>query len=430
MEDQKIMAAAEAQASPLAEPLLPGKEDDLADDLEAQLPSYRTGTSFSRTCLNLTNAVSGIGVLSMPYAVSQGGWVSLLLFAAVGAVCYYTGTLIERCMRADGSISSYPDIGGFAFGTVGRRAIAFFMYVELYLVAISFLVLEGDNLDKLFPGTSMELLGYQLHGKQLFIVLAAALILPTTWLKNLSMLAYVSAAGLVASAALTASLVWAGLAETGFHRNRSVLNLTGLPTSLGLYFVCFTGHAVFPTIYSSMKNNKHFSKVLLMSSVLCSVNYGLTAVLGYLIYGDDVQSQVTLNLPTGKLYTKIAIVMNLINPLAKYALLVAPITGAIEERFSLLGSGSARVVISTMVLISTVVVASTVPFFGFLMSFIGSFLSVMATVLFPCLCYLKIYKAEGIRRAEIAAIAGILLLGVFVAVTGTYTSLQQIIRTF
>lgn len=204
----------------------------------------------------------------MPYAVSQGGWLSLLLFAAVGAVCYYTGTLIERCMRADGSISSYPDIGGFAFGTVGRRAIAFFMYVELYLVAISFLVLEGDNLDKLFPGTSMELLGYQLHGKQLFIVLAAAVILPTTWLKNLSMLAYVSAAGLVASAALTASLVWAGLAETGFHRNRSVLNLTGLPTSLGLYFVCFTGHAVFPTIYSSMKNNKHFSKVLLMSSAV------------------------------------------------------------------------------------------------------------------------------------------------------------------
>ncbi|KAG8051444.1 hypothetical protein GUJ93_ZPchr0001g30945 [Zizania palustris] len=369
----------------------------------------------------------------MPYAVAQGGWLSLLLFVVVGAVCYYTGTLIEHCMRADGSIASYPDIGQFAFGAVGRRAIAFFMYVELYLVAISFLVLEGDNLDKLFPGASMELLGYHLHGKKLFIVVAAAVILPTTWLKNLGMLAYVSAAGLVASAALTASLVWAGIAETGFHKNNSsALNLTGLPTSLGLYFVCFTGHAVFPMIYSSMKNNKHFSKVLMISSVLCSLNYGLTAVLGYLIYGDDVQSQVTLNLPTGKLYTKIAIVMTLVNPLAKYALLVAPITAAVEERLSLQGGGRAsRVAISTAVLASTVVVASTVPFFGYLMSFIGSFLSVMATVLFPCLCYLKIYNTDGgIRRSEITAIAGILMLGVFVAVTGTYTSLQQIVGTF
>uniref|UniRef100_A0A0D9V2K6 Amino acid transporter transmembrane domain-containing protein n=1 Tax=Leersia perrieri TaxID=77586 RepID=A0A0D9V2K6_9ORYZ len=414
----------------LAEPLLPAKEAD--DDVEAQLTSYNTGASFSRTCLNLTNAVSGIGVLSMPYAVSQGGWLSLLLFVAVGAVCYYTGTLIERCMRADGSIASYPDIGQFAFGDAGRRAIAFFMYVELYLVAISFLVLEGDNLDKLFPGTTMELLGYKLHGKQLFIVLAAGVILPTTWLKNLGMLAYVSAAGLVASAALTASLVWAGVAETGFHKTSNVINLVGIPTSLGLYFVCFTGHAVFPTIYSSMKSNKHFSKVLLISSVLCSLNYGITAVLGYLIYGDDVQSQVTLNLPAGKLCTKVAIVMTLVNPLAKYALLVAPITAAVKERLALgqRGGAPARVAISTAVLASTVVVASTVPFFGYLMSFIGSFLSVMATVLFPCLCYLKIYKADGIRRTELVAIAGILMLGVFVAVTGTYTSLQQIIGTF
>uniref|UniRef100_J3L1L0 Amino acid transporter transmembrane domain-containing protein n=1 Tax=Oryza brachyantha TaxID=4533 RepID=J3L1L0_ORYBR len=346
------MAEQKVAASALGEPLLlPGKDQaGLADDVEAQLTSYHAGASasFSRTCLNLTNAVSGIGVLSMPYAVSQGGWLSLLLFAVVGTVCCYTGTLIERCMRADGSIASYPDIGRFAFGAVGRRAIAFFMYVELYLVAISFLVLEGDNLDKLFPGASMELLGYRLHGKQLFIVLAAAVILPTTWLKNLGMLAYVSAAGLVASAALTASL-----------------------------------------------------------------------------------SQVTLNLPSGKLYTKIAIVTTLVNPLAKYALLVAPITAAVEEKFSLQHGGApARAAISTAILASTVVVASTVPFFGYLMSFIGSFLSVMATVLFPCLCYLKIYKADGIRRTEMVAIAGILLLGVFVAVTGTYTSLQQIISTF
>jgi len=415
MEDKNARAAV-LPVSTLTEPLLPGK-----------------GASFSRTCLNLTNAVSGIGVLSMPYAVAQGGWLSLALFALVGAICYYTGTLIERCMRADpAAVASYPDIGAFAFGSAGRRAVAAFMYVELYLVAISFLVLEGDNLDKLFPGATVDLLGYRLQGKQLFIALAAAVVLPTTWLKNLGVLAYVSAIGLVASAVLTVSLVWAGLAGTGFHRNStSVLNLSGLPTSLGLYFVCFTGHAVFPTIYSSMRNNKHFSKVLLISSVLCSVNYGLTAMLGYMIYGDDVQSQVTLNLPSGKLYTKVAILMTLINPLAKYALLAAPITAAIEEKFSVpSGSGPARVAISTVVVVSTAVVASTVPFFGYLMSFIGSFLSVMTTVIFPCLCFLKIYKAEGIRRIEIAAITGILIIGVFVAVTGTYTSVRQIIGTF
>ena len=194
----------------------------------------------------------------MPYALAQGGWLSLALFALVGAVCYYTGELVARCMRADGdAVRSYPDIGQLAFGRPGRKAIGAVMYAELYLVAISFLILEGDNLDKLLPSTSLGLPGgYLLRGKQLFTLVAAFVILPTTWLGDLSVLAYVSAA-------LTASLVWAGLAERGFHARGGnvVFSLAGLPTSLSLYFVCFSGHGVFPTVYTSMRNKKDFTKV-------------------------------------------------------------------------------------------------------------------------------------------------------------------------
>ena len=201
----------------------------------------------------------------MPYALAQGGWLSLALFALVGAVCYYTGELVARCMRADGdAVRSYPDIGQLAFGRPGRKAIGAVMYAELYLVAISFLILEGDNLDKLLPDTSLGLPGgYLLRGKQLFTLVAAFVILPTTWLRDLSVLAYVSAVGLVASAALTASLVWAGVAEHGFHARGGnvVFSLAGLPTSLSLYFVCFSGHGVFPTVYTSMRNKKDFTKV-------------------------------------------------------------------------------------------------------------------------------------------------------------------------
>ncbi|KAL5228708.1 hypothetical protein ABZP36_016973 [Zizania latifolia] len=374
-------------------------------------------------------------MLSVPYALSQGGWLSLALFVLVGAVCYYTGKLIVRCMQADDSVRTYPDIGQLAFGAHGRRAIGLVMYVELYLVAISFLILEGDNLDKLFHGTVVDLLGYRMHEKQLFVLVAAAVILPTTWLKNLNMLAYVSAVGLIASAALTASLVWAGVAEKRFRvKGSGLLNLSGLPTSLSLYFFCFAGHGVFPTVYSSMRKKKDFPKVLLISSVLCSLNYALTAVLGYLIYGDDVQAQVTLNLPSGRLYTRIAILTTLITPLAKYALVIQPITAAIDENLSVAAAETGqltKVLTSTAVVVSTVVLACTVPFFGYLMSFIGSSLNVTVAVLFPCLSYLKIYKPKGgVRRVELVAIVGILMVGVCVAVVGTYTSLNQIIGSF
>ncbi|KAB8082110.1 hypothetical protein EE612_003876 [Oryza sativa] len=444
-----------ADKSPIDEALLHGKHEEALlhgkhEHVEQQLlPTSGgsfciTGASFGRSCLNLSNVISGIGMLSVPYALSQGGWLSLALFAMVGAICFYTGKLIYRCMRADRCVRSYPDIGYLAFGRYGRTAIGLIMYVELYLVAISFLILEGDNLDKLLPGTVVKILGYQLHGKQLFMLVAAAVILPTTWLKNLSMLAYVSAVGLVSSVALTVSLVWAGAADKGFHiAGSSILNLSGLPTALSLYFVCFAGHGVFPTVYSSMRARKDFPKVLLISSVLCSLNYAVTAVLGYKIYGEDVQAQVTLNLPTGKLYTRIAILTTLITPLAKYALVIQPVTTAIEEKLSVTTAAAAavaadvetnrltRVLTSTAVVFSTVVLACTVPFFGYLMSFIGSSLNVTVAVLFPCLSYLKIYMPRGgVGRFEVAAIVGILVIGVCVAVIGTYTSLHQIIGTF
>lgn len=174
------------------------------------------------------------------------------------------------------------------------------------------------------------------------------------------------------------------------------------------------------------------TQVLLTSSVLCSLNYALTAVLGYTIYGDDVKSLVTLNLPSGKVYTRIAILTTLITPLAKYALVIQPITTAIEEKLSSRprarqGSLVARAAISTAVLVSTVVAACTVPFFGYLMSFIGSSLNVTVAVLFPCVSYLWI---GGVRRAEAAGIVAILVAGVCVAVIGTYTSLNQIASTF
>uniref|UniRef100_A0A0E0MYL2 Amino acid transporter transmembrane domain-containing protein n=1 Tax=Oryza rufipogon TaxID=4529 RepID=A0A0E0MYL2_ORYRU len=144
---------------------------------------------------------------------------------------------------------------------------------------------------------------------------------------------------------------------------------------------------------------------------------------------------VTLNLPTGKLYTRIAILTTLITPLAKYVL---PITTVNEEKLSTTTvaaadvehNGLTRVLTSTAVVVSTVVLACTVPFFSYLMPFNGSSLNFTIVVLFPCLSYLKIYMPRfGVGRFEVAAIVGILVIGVCIAFVGTYTSLHQIIGT-
>uniref|UniRef100_J3KVI4 Amino acid transporter transmembrane domain-containing protein n=2 Tax=Oryza brachyantha TaxID=4533 RepID=J3KVI4_ORYBR len=346
-------------------------------------------------------------------------------------VCFYTGLLLRRCMAASPTVLGYPDIGALAFGAKGRLAVSAFLYAELYLVAIGFLILEGDNLDKLFPGTSLSVGGLVVSGKQLFVVLVAVVILPTTWLRSLAVLAYVSASGVLASVVVVFCVLWVAVVDgVGFHGKGRMLNVSGLPTALGLYTFCYCGHAIFPTLCNSMKEKDKFSKVLVICFVACTLNYGSMAILGYLMYGDDVKSQVTLNLPEGKISSKLAIYTTLINPFSKYALMVTPVATAIEERLLAGNKRSVNVLIRTLIVVSTVVIALTVPFFGHLMALVGSLLSVMASMLLPCICYLKIFGLTRCGRAETLLIATIIVLGSLVAATGTYSSLKKIFYEF
>ena len=165
-------------------------------------------------------------------------------------------------MDADTVIRTYPNIGERAFGYKGRALVSFFMYLELYLVAVEFLILEGDNLNKLFPDMSFRVGGIELGGRQEFVLLTALVILPTTWLRSLGMLAYISAGGVLVVVVLVVCVFWVGAIDgVGFHEGDMLWNWGGLPTAVSLFIFCYAGHAVFPTLRNSMKDRSQFSKV-------------------------------------------------------------------------------------------------------------------------------------------------------------------------
>ncbi|XP_028800242.1 amino acid transporter AVT1I-like [Neltuma alba] len=390
----------------------------------------RRGTTFFKTCFNGLNALAGIGVLSMPYAFSQGGWLSLILLLLVAVLCWYTGLLLHRCMDGHPHIKSYPDIGEEAFGYKGRFIVSIFIYLELYLVATGVLILEGDNMDKLFPNMGFKVCGLKIAGKQGFVILTAVVILPTTWLKSLGILAYASVGGVLASINLVGCIMWVGAFDgPGFHERGKMVNWGGLTTSTSLFTFCYCGHAVFPTLRSSMKHTSQFPKVLLVCFILSTITYGLMAIIGYMIFGEYLKSQVTLNLPAREISTKIAIYTTLVNPLTKYAILISPIANAIESKMPFhKKSRPISIIIRTSILTSTVVVALFIPFFGYLMAFTGAFLGITGSLLLPSLCYLKINKAAQRFGFELIIIIGILLIGPFIAMMGTYNSVRQIVN--
>ncbi|KAJ8774992.1 hypothetical protein K2173_019996 [Erythroxylum novogranatense] len=403
------------------------------DDIESNYLPFSPGTTSSfMTIFNGINALSGVGILSIPYALASGGWLSLIMFLFIAIAAFYSGLLIKRCMDADSNIRTYQDIGAHAFGNVGRVLVLIFMNAELYLVITGFLIVEGDNLHNLFPHMEVEVAGMRIGGKQGFIILVAVVILPTVWVDNLSLLSYISASGVLASAIILGSIFWTGAFDgVGFQQKGTLINWKGLPTAVSLYAFCFCAHPVFPTMYTSMKSRHQFSNVLFLCFTLCTICYAAMAVLGYLMFGSDVQSQVTLNLPIEKFSSRLAIYTTLVNPIAKYALMMTPVVDAIRPRLPYYCNKKPfSFLVSTAILISTVIVALTVPFFGDLMSLVGAFLSMSASIVIPCLCYLKISGAYRRFQFELVVILGVLVLAVVVGILGTYIAILQIVGNF
>ncbi|XP_073127160.1 amino acid transporter AVT1J-like isoform X2 [Henckelia pumila] len=373
--------------------------------------------------------VDGVGILSLPHAVSSGGWFSLIFFFLIAGSTYYTALLIQRCLDMDKSIRSFSDIGGRAFGSKGRAIVSIATNIELYLVATGFLILEGDNLNDLFPDIEYNIGGFVLGGRKSFIVIIGLLILPTVWLNNMSILSYISATGVMASFVLIGSVLWAAVFDgIGFRGKGTFVNLKGFPIAVSLYAFCYCAHPVFPALYNSMKDQKKFSKVMLVCFLVTTTSYASMAVLGYMMFGSNVESQVTLNLPTSKTSSKVAIYTTLVNPFAKYALMLKPVISALESHLTSSPNRGLSIVIRTGLVLSTITVAVAVPFFGYLMSLVGAFLSVTASIILPCVCFLKISGAYRRFGFEMASIWVIVLVGGVILVVGTYTALDEIIE--
>ncbi|KAL9320082.1 hypothetical protein ACSQ67_011921 [Phaseolus vulgaris] len=387
-------------------------------------------TSVFKTSFHLINALSGAGTLSMPYALACGGWLSILLFFVIAITCTYTGILVKRCMDMDSDVKMFRDIGQRAFGDKGRLIVSIAMNGEIYLAVTGFLILEGDNLNKLLPNMQVNLAGLTIGGTTLFTIIAAIIILPSVLLEDLSLLSYLSACGILSSSIFLISLLWNSTIDgTGFHGKGTLFKFSGIPAAVSLYTFCYSAHPIIPSLYISNRNKTQFSKVLVACFLACTLFYAAVAVLGYLMFGEDVKSQVTLNLPGGKFSSYVAIYTTLINPITKYALNLSPTIIAIRNNISWKYSKSfTHMLVGTSLLISTLIVAVAIPLFGSIICLAGALLSVLVSILVPSVCYLKISGAYKRFGCEMIINCMIIVIGVLIAVVGTYSSLVDIVQ--
>ncbi|KAK3248321.1 hypothetical protein CYMTET_42209 [Cymbomonas tetramitiformis] len=350
------------------------------------------------------------------------------MLALLCGVTNYTGKLIARCQDHPCSVDSkfgptkkcnplqtFEDIGESAFGDAGRYFITFVLYTELLGTCGLYFILAGDHLALLFP---------DYFSPAMFMAITAACILPTTWLADLSALSSIGLVGALSSIALTGVVVYTflnGGVSDGFAETALVVPET-LPLTFGLTSFVFAGHAVFPNIYASMEDKERFPEILDKSYAVVGTAVMLIGTAGYLMYGDQAAEEVTFNLPTGILATT-ATALIVVNPFAKFALTLSPVARGLERAagFDIAGSGGKRagaLAARSGLVLGTLYFATSVPCFGIVMALIGSFTTLVVSVIFPSACYLKLYGDE-LEQSEIYLNYFVVLLGFVCAVSGT-----------
>ena len=406
-------------------------------------------SSTAQAMANSVNILLGVGLLSVPYALKQGGWAGLGVLGLLGLVTNYTGKALIR-VQARGSLAeasdadarsarrpltSYEDVGEAAFGAGGRAFITAVLYTELVGTCALFFILEGDHLSLLFDGTK-----YLTHSSHWWQCAAASVMIPTLWLTDLSSLSYVGALGAVASVSLVGLVAFQLTSVDGFPldavppglETTALLHFSTLPVSFGLLAFVFAGHAVFPAIYASMAEPEEYEPMLDKTYQIVGLTCAVIGAAGYAMYGDAVKDEVTLNLPAG-LASTAALALIAVNPLSKFALTMDPVARGLEQTlFSREKDGKsvrsplrARA-LRTALGLSALATAAKVPFFAVVMSLLGSFLTLTVSVIFPAACHLKVFEDELTEREKQTDWA-IMIVGGFCAVAGSASAVADLL---
>ncbi|RMZ81482.1 hypothetical protein DV738_g2214, partial [Chaetothyriales sp. CBS 135597] len=364
------------------------------------------------TIFNSTNVLIGIGILALPLGVSLAGWIigiAFLTFAAV--VTYYTALLLAKCLDTNSGATTYGDVAFLAYGPLGRNFVEALFILELTAANVAMVILFADSMNSLVPQVSITT----------WKILIALGLIPLNF-APFRLLSVTSILGIISCLGIMVIVIIDGFIKP--HRPGSLLevaktyafpqNWLAVPLSFGLFMAPWGGHSVIPAIYTDMRHPKKYKRAL---AYTYTFTYGLDmamAVVGYLMFGELVQDEITSNILSSKAYpvplSIITVALIAAIPITKIALTNRPMMDTINKKLHIdlrqmdskaraLSEVSwshrlLRSIVAISLNVLQLVIAIAVPSFDAIMALMGSALCFTICVILPVAFYLKIFSYD------------------------------------
>ncbi|KAJ7786003.1 transmembrane amino acid transporter protein-domain-containing protein [Mycena metata] len=289
-------------------------------------------STFGQTLFNCVAMLLGIGLLSVPLAFAYTGWIAgTLLIFSYGFISCYTAKILGRIILSDRSLRCYSDIGRKAFGPFAVPIISLMFCFELFAVSVLLVTLYADSLHSLVPRFSADT--YKLW--------SLVLILPTVFLP-LSLLSYSSILGIFSTILIVVVVLVDGLSKPSApgslwspaETSLGVSNWSNMGIAFGLFIAGFGCHPLIPSLVQDMIEPNKFEKMINLAFAIAASIYAFLAAIGYLMFGNSVSGEISMDLLRTPGYNKalnrLALWMLVLSPLSKFALTTRPLLTTLE----------------------------------------------------------------------------------------------------
>ncbi|AGO14174.1 AaceriAER380Cp [[Ashbya] aceris (nom. inval.)] len=304
---------------------------------QQQVPAHlRVKTSTFKAFLLMIKSFIGTGVLFLPNAFSNGGLafsISMLFFFSVYSYwCYY---ILVRSKDATG-VSSFGDIGGMLFGTWMKFIILFSLVLTQIGFAGAYVVFTAKNLiaflDNVFHWPDIPV--------KYLLLTQLVIFIPLSFVRNVSKLSITSLfanffiiSGLFIVVYYTACRWMYDLSFKPAEGVIMVFNPNRWSLFIGTAIFAFEGIGLIIPVQESMRHPEEFPKVLGLVIITTTVLFITIGTLGYLAYGDQIQSVILLNLPQDSLSVNMIQLFYSMAILLSTPLQLFPAIGIIENKF-------------------------------------------------------------------------------------------------
>ncbi|XP_045474217.1 amino acid transporter AVT1J-like [Harmonia axyridis] len=355
----------------------------------------KNGLTVVGTFIFIVGEMAGCGVLALPKALVNTGWIGLVLLPILCFNAGYSGVKLGKCWeiieerypeyRAHVR-NPYPAIANVAMGPLASTVVTVSIRITLFGAGTVNLLLAAQIFQEIFGDFLPTITSCT------YFLFMAIFVTPLMWFGSPKHFSFVGLGAVVTTAA-ACILFFSQMISDAKDLEKVHHTQFGFEEfflGFGAILFAFGGASTFPTIQNDMKEKNKFGTSVIMAFILIIMLYFPIAIGGYLIFGDQVADNIAVSL--GKsLYVEIGNILMGIHLIFAFLILINPVCQDLEHAFNIPKKFNwKRCVTRTMIILVLIFVGETIPKFSKILSLVGGSTVAMLTFIFPPYLYMKL----------------------------------------